>query len=58
VSAALTFQLKPKDDGTELVTSYNVGGARDFIVSIAPAVDGVLGGGLARLKRYAEAGKP
>lgn len=58
VSAALTFNLKAKDGGTELVTTYNVGGARDFVVSIAPAVDGVLGGAVGRLKRYVETGKP
>lgn len=58
VSAALTFNLKAKDGGTELVTTYNVGGARDFVVSIAPAVDGVLGGAVQRLKRYVETGKP
>ena len=58
VSAALTFNLKAKDGGTELTTTYNVGGARDFIVSIAPAVDGVMGGAVARLKAYVETGKP
>jgi len=58
VSAALTFNLKAKDGGTELTTTYNVGGARDFVVSIAPAVDGVMGGAVARLKRYVETGKP
>lgn len=58
VSAALAFNLKAKDGGTELVTTYNVGGARDFIVSIAPAVDGVLGGATKRLKSYVETGKP
>ena len=58
VAAALAFNLKPKDGGTELVTTYNVGGARDFIVSIAPAVDGVLGGAVQRLKRYVETGRP
>ena len=58
VAAALSFQLKPKDGGTELTTTYNVGGARDFIVSIAPAVDGVLGGAVTRLKSYVETGKP
>jgi uncharacterized protein YndB with AHSA1/START domain len=58
VSAALTFNLKAKDGGTELTTTYNVGGARDFIVSIAPAVDGVMGGAVKRLKSYVETGKP
>lgn len=58
VSAALAFNLKAKDGGTELTTTYNVGGARDFIVSIAPAVDGVIGGAVKRLKSYVETGKP
>jgi uncharacterized protein YndB with AHSA1/START domain len=58
VSAALTFQLKAKDGGTELTTTYNVGGARDFVVSIAPAVDGVIGSAVKRLKSYVETGKP
>lgn len=58
VSAALAFNLKAKDGGTELVTTYNVGGARDFVVSIAPAVDGVLGAAVKRLKAYVETGKP
>src|SRR4029453_5968393 len=42
VAGALFFDLKPKGDGTELVTTYNVGGARDFVVSFAPGVDQVL----------------
>lgn len=58
VSAALTFQLKAKDGGTELTTTYNVGGARDFVVSIAPGVDGVIGAAVKRLKSYVETGKP
>jgi len=58
VSAALAFNLKAKDGGTELTTTYNVGGARDFIVSIAPSVDGVMGGAVKRLKSYVETGKP
>jgi uncharacterized protein YndB with AHSA1/START domain len=58
VSAAYTLSLKPKDGGTEVTMTYNVGGARDFIVSAAPGVEGVLDEGLARLKAYAETGKP
>jgi len=58
VSAAWAFDLKPKDGGTELTVTYNVGGARDFIVSVAPGVDGVMGEGAARLKRYVETGRP
>jgi len=58
VSGAYTLSLKPKDGGTELTATYNVGGARDFITSAAPGIDGVLSEGANRLKRYAETGKP
>ena len=58
VSGAMLFTLKAKDGGTELTTTYNVGGARDLIVSAAPGVDGILTAGMARLKRYVETGKP
>jgi len=58
VSGAYTLTLKPKDGGTELTTTYNVGGARDFIISAAPGVDGVLSEAAGRLKRYVETGKP
>ena len=58
VSGAYTLSLKPKDGGTELTMTYNVGGARDFIVSAAPGVDAVLVEALGRLKAYAETGKP
>ena len=58
VSAAYTLSLKPKDGGTELTMTYNVGGARDFIISAAPAIEAVLDEALARLKSYAETGKP
>lgn len=58
VTGALFFQLKPKNGGTEVTATYNVGGARDFVVKFAPNVDGVLNGGWDRLKRYVETGKP
>lgn len=58
VTGALYFQLKPKDGGTELTLTYNVGGARDFIVAAAPGIDAVLSEQAARLKRYVETGKP
>lgn len=58
VTGALLFQLKPKDGGTELTVTYNVGGARDFIAKAGPGVDAVLSGGWDRLKRYVETGKP
>lgn len=58
VTGALLFLMTPKDGGTELTVTYNVGGARDFIVKAAPVVDGVLTAGWARLKRYVETGAP
>lgn len=58
VSAALTFVLKPAAGGLELTTTMNVGGVRPDLLKAAPAVDGVLGEGLSRLKRYAETGTP
>lgn len=58
VSGSLTFLLKPKDGGTELTVTYNVGGARDFVVGFAPNVDKVLTAATDRLKRYVETGKP
>ena len=59
VSGALTFALAPKAGGTELTVTYNVGGARDFIVKPSgPLVDRVVGEQVVRLKRYAETGKP
>ncbi|WP_430422706.1 SRPBCC family protein [Phenylobacterium sp.] len=58
VGAALAFNLKARDGGTELTVTYHVGGARDFVVSAAPAIDGVLGEAVGRLKRYVETGKP
>lgn len=58
VGADLAFNLKAKDGGTELTTTYNVGGARDFVVSFAPGVDGVITEAMNRLKSYVETGKP
>ena len=59
VSAALTFTLKATADGkTEVVETYNVGGARPEIVGFAAGVDGVVGEQLGRLKAFVETGKP
>lgn len=58
LSAALTFSLKAVEGGTEVVMTYNVGGARPETVGFAKGVDGVLSEQLGRLKRYAETGKP
>jgi len=53
---AWTFQLTPKDGGTHLLMTYNVGGAREAIAAAAPGVDGVMSEGFARLKAYVETG--
>jgi uncharacterized protein YndB with AHSA1/START domain len=58
VAGALTFLLKPTDGGTELTTTYNVGGVRDYALKAAPVVDKVIGEQAARLKRYVETGNP
>ena len=58
VSGAWAFYLKPKDGGTELTMTYHVGGARDFVTTLAPNVDTVMGEGYSRLTRYAETGTP
>ena len=59
VSAALTFTLKATADGkTEVVETFNVGGARPEIVGYAAGIDGVVGEQLARLKAFVETGKP
>jgi len=58
VNGALFFRMKPKDGGTELTITYNVGGVRDVTLKAAPQVDSVLNGGWGRLKRYVETGKP
>lgn len=58
VGAALAFNLKAKEGGTELTVTYHVGGARDFVVSAAPGIDGVLGEAVGRLKRYVETDRP
>jgi uncharacterized protein YndB with AHSA1/START domain len=58
-SGHLTFALAPKDGGTDLVLTYDVGGyAKDGFPSWATPVDHVLGAQVARLKAYAETGKP
>jgi uncharacterized protein YndB with AHSA1/START domain len=58
VASAWTFALKPKDSGTELTVTYNVGGLRPEMAAAAAGVDGVLGAQVARFKRYVETGKP
>jgi hypothetical protein len=58
VSGAVFFNMKPKDGGTELTITYNVGGVRDYALKAAPVVDKVLTGSWVRLVRYVETGKP
>lgn len=59
VAAALTFTLKATaDGGTEVVETFNVGGARPEIVGYAAGIDGVVGEQLTRLKAFVETGKP
>src|SRR5436190_22678720 len=59
VAGALTFDVKGGDNnGTELTVTYNVGGARPFIVKFAPNVDAVVTEQAVRLKRYVETGRP
>ncbi|MCR5873787.1 SRPBCC family protein [Phenylobacterium sp. J426] len=58
VGAAWAFDLKPNAGGTEVVMTYNVAGARDFVTTLAPAADGVMGEGFRRFARYVETGKP
>ena len=59
VSGALTFELKAKGEGTELIQTYTVRGfsAAESKQWSAP-VDGVLRAQLVRLERYVETGTP
>jgi uncharacterized protein YndB with AHSA1/START domain len=59
VSGALTFELKAKGTGTEIIQTYHVGGMHpDRTKTFAPIVDGVVREQLTRLGRYVETGKP
>ena len=59
VAGNMVFTVKPAPNGSTLTMSYAVGGwsAMPF-ETLAPAVDGVLGGQMARLKLHAETGRP
>ena len=57
VAGALTFQIVPKGDSTEIDIIYSVGGYyTGGLNAVAPAVDGVLGEQLDRLQRLIETG--
>ena len=58
-SGHLVWSLAEKDGRTTLTQTYYVGGYfQGGLDKLAPAVDGVLGDQLGRLKRYVETGKP
>lgn len=57
-TGVLSIVLNPKEDGTELVGTYSVGGyTKGGWVAWAPEVDAVVSQQLSRLKAYAETGK-
>lgn len=59
VTGALTFQIKPKGQGVEVVQTYHVGGMRPAAAaSFAGPVDQVMRTQLLRFERYVETGKP
>jgi uncharacterized protein YndB with AHSA1/START domain len=59
VAGSLTWSLSPAPDGTKVVLDYSVGGyLTGGLAALAPAVDAVLSGQLARLKQFAETGRP
>jgi uncharacterized protein YndB with AHSA1/START domain len=59
VDGALTWTIKPSDDGVSFTQSYNVGGYfPGGLDMIAPHVDRVLHEQLARFKSFVETGSP
>jgi hypothetical protein len=59
VDGAMTLSLRAAGTGTELTLRYAVGGySRDGFGDLAKAVDSVLDGQSARLKRLIETGSP
>ena len=59
VSGNMTWEFEESEAGTVVTLQYAVGGYMDGgLDNIAPAVDGVLGEAVARLRSYAESGEP
>lgn len=59
VDGNMTWEFADADDGTRVRFTYAVGGyMAGGLDQIAPAVDGVLGEALSRLKAFAETGNP
>ena len=55
----MTWEFEDAEDGTRVRFTYAVGGySPSGLDTIAPAVDGVIGEALSRLKRYIETGCP
>lgn len=55
----MTWEFEDAEDGTRVRFTYAVGGySPTGLDTIAPAVDGVIGEALGRLKRYIETGSP
>ena len=59
VSGNMTWEFEEAESGTIVVLQYAVGGYMDGgLDTVAPAVDGVLGEAMNRLKSYVESGDP
>jgi uncharacterized protein YndB with AHSA1/START domain len=59
VAGSMLVTVKPSGTGTALTLTYTVGGFSSMpFERLAPAVDGVLGVQVGRLKRLAETGRP
>lgn len=59
VDGAMTWTLAPANGGTDVTMTYNLSGSVDGgLQSMAPAVDGVLGEQISRLKQFIETGSP
>lgn len=59
VAGAMEWVLTARNGGTHLEVTYNAGGyAPGGLAPLAPVVDGVFAGQIARLTRVAETGRP
>jgi len=59
LTGSMTWSLAPTDGGTAVALTYSVGGfLPGGFEQLAPAVDGVLGEQLGRLRRLVETGAP
>lgn len=59
VAGSMTWAFEPKDGGTQVTLTYDVGGYMPGgLEKIAPAADAMLGEQFARLKNYVETGIP